>query len=80
MNLLLFPNLYPKLALKSAWIDNCLIVTLINIEIILKTEVSLKVGCLPGAVELHQPKSTVVSAGTLCADFSGAGASALTVC
>ena len=30
--------------------------------------------------KLHQPKSTVVSAGTLCAGFSGAGASALTVC
>ena len=27
--------------------------------------------------KLHQPKSTVVSAGTLCAGFSGAGASAL---
>ena len=30
--------------------------------------------------KLHQPKSTVVSAGTLCAGFSGDGASALTVC
>ena len=30
--------------------------------------------------KLHQPKCTVVSAGTLCAGFSGAGASALTVC
>ena len=30
--------------------------------------------------ELHQSKSTVVSAGTLSAGFSGARASALTVC
>ena len=34
----------------------------------------LATGC-----KLHQPKSTVVSAGNLCAGFSGAGASALTV-
>ena len=31
-------------------------------------------------LKLHQPKSTVVSTRTLCAGFSGARASALTVC